>query len=158
MLAQPSPKKGGSSGNPKRFPKKESLIKTLKSAPLSAELLLAIYDKLIVDLAHGEEASIVSSTQVLYRGTDLLAEAKSRKDWVKQIQSLTPEEVKSIDGKNPEWSQAWKTWKKSPTVTKAREILGLNPSMFTLKGELLKLDRLEFFRPKAKAETEVSAK
>jgi len=144
-LAEPSPGK--------KYPKKEeSLIARLRKAELSPELLLAIFDKVVVDEIHTGEICLISSQKgapmCVFRGRDLLKEAANKKDWTKILLSMSDTDIERVEVNNPTFSQAYKSWRKSPTVTKAREILGLNREDHPTIVAILKLGRLQFFRPK----------
>jgi hypothetical protein len=122
----------------------EGLIELLRKAELTEQLVFEIYAKLLVD-GQRNSASLVSNERCVFRGNDLLQQETERRQWLASLDRLTEKEVAQIDSYNRGWAQAYKAWKKtSKSMSRAREILGLNMSLSV--SDWVKAGRLTHFR------------
>lgn len=140
--------------NPPQWRKKEKgIVAHLNEVKeLTPELLKAIHRLLAIDeLVNREEASSVSSTTLVFRGTDLLAEEKVRTELIDRVWALSRDQVAAIAATNPHFMEAYAHARRSKrTYQTVKNILGIRTREdleAALQGGVLQL-----FRPQTNPE------
>jgi len=129
-----NPKFGAASARRKAALSELSLIQQLKLVDLNEAILQTIFDKMVAEhLTSGAqfEVSVKKPNQftLIYKGKNLIQEGKDRQDYVDKLLALKPEEVSAVAAENPGWEESFQVWKKNPSMTKAKTLLGLDPNL-----------------------------